>query len=277
MSRFRTIEISDPRFESDDLRAIVCHSEALGGRGDITVFVPAGHHETPLPLVVLLHGVFGSHWSWAHRGGVHHIARRLIRLNAMQPMLLAMPSDGLWGDGSGYLPHHDRDFERWIADDVPDAVSEMIPECGDTRFISGLSMGGFGALRIGLRRQDRFLACSGHSSITHVDQMRRFSADDWTNIDTADPTRVSVLDAARASDSPLVRFDCGSDDPLIDANRQLHADLDAAGIAHHWEELPGAHTWEYWTENVQRSLVWFGKLADPPAAKSEMRDHDTRP
>jgi len=266
MSRFRTIEISDPRFESDDLRTIVCHSEALQGRGDITVFVPPGSHQGPLPLVVLLHGVFGSHWSWARRGGVHHIARRLLRLGSVPPMLIAMPSDGLWGDGSGYLPHHDRDFERWIADDVPDAVREMIPACGEERYIAGLSMGGFGALRIGLVRGDRFAACAGHSAITHVDQMRDFVEDDWRSVPHDDLSRVSIIGAARAAAScPPIRFDCGSDDPLIESNRTLHAELEAAGIPHTWEELPGDHTWDYWNEHVARTLVWFGGLAGADA------------
>lgn len=256
--RFRTIEVSDPRYESNGLRIIGCHSEHLRGRGDISVFVPPGSRG-PLPLVVLLHGVYGSHWSWSLRGGVHLVAKGLMTSGRMAPMVLAMPSDGLWGDGSGYLPHHGRDFERWIADDVPDAVTEMIPECAATsaRFIAGLSMGGFGALGIGLRRPDRFAACSGHSSITHVSQMPQFVDEDWSKLELPG-IRASILDAARASaPRPPFRFDCGTADPLIDANRELHDALDAEGIEHGYDELPGEHTWDYWTENIPRSLLWF--------------------
>ena len=81
----------------------------------------------PLPLVILLHGVYGSHWCWSLKGGAHRTADHLVRTGQIRPMVLAMPSDGLWGDGSGYLPHNARNFERWILDDVPKAVAEALP------------------------------------------------------------------------------------------------------------------------------------------------------
>jgi hypothetical protein len=61
-----------------------------------------------------------------------------------------MPSDGLWGDGSGYVPHASQDFERWIVDEVPVATRIAVPACDDASpiFIAGLSMGGFAALRL---------------------------------------------------------------------------------------------------------------------------------
>src|SRR5579864_4091332 len=144
-SDFRTVEISEPRFEADGLRWITVKSRAVGHRADITLFVPkesAGL--TAVPLVILLHGVYGSHWAWTLKGGAHRTAARLIATGEIPPMVLAMPSDGLWGDGSGYLPHMDGDFERWIVDEVPAAARAAAPAVGEGSplFINGLSMGG---------------------------------------------------------------------------------------------------------------------------------------
>ena len=123
MSAFRTVELSDPRFESDHLRYMTIKTSNLQGRGDICLFVPPDvRPDQSLPLVILLHGVYGSAWAWTHKAGVHLQAIKMIRQGEIPPMIIAMPSDGLWGDGSGYLEHNGFNFEKWIVDDVVDAV-----------------------------------------------------------------------------------------------------------------------------------------------------------
>lgn len=68
MSDFFTIEMSDPRFEFEGLRQLTVKSHALGRRADVTVFDPKAGTDA-LPLVILLHGVYGSHWAWTMKGG----------------------------------------------------------------------------------------------------------------------------------------------------------------------------------------------------------------
>src|SRR5881394_2143278 len=98
---FRTFEISDPRFEAEGLRWVTVKSTALRQRVDMTLFVPQEAASLrDLAVVILLHGVYGSHWAWALKGGAHRTALKLIRSRAIRPMILAMPSDGLCGDGS---------------------------------------------------------------------------------------------------------------------------------------------------------------------------------
>src|ERR1700753_2853474 len=127
MPRFKTLEISNPLYENSRLRYITVKTPNLKGRGDIVVYVPPGFCSLDtLPIVTLLHGVYGSAWSWAYSAGVHLKIDELIQNGELPPMILAMPSDGLWGDGSGYLPHSGYNFEKWIAEDVPDAVIECI-------------------------------------------------------------------------------------------------------------------------------------------------------
>ena len=258
---FRTTEISDPQFERDHLRFITVKSENLKGRGDICVFVPPGEHAANIPLVILLHGVYGSAWVWSQKAGVHRTAMKMIEGGEIEPMVIAMPSDGLWGDGSGYLPHNHKDFEKWIVKDVPNAVIQNIPEVTQDSelFISGLSMGGFGALRLGIKYADRFKAISAHSSITDLHQMNLFVEEPVKNYLQEDEKENSVwgLVEKQSGKLPRIRFDCGKADELIEANRKLHRQLTKALISHEYEEFEGGHDWQYWQEHIKKSLFFF--------------------
>ena len=261
MSRFRTISISEPAYESDHLRFMTVKSPALEGRGDITLFIPPGMEKETLPLVILLHGVYGSHWAWAFRGGVHQTALQLIEEGTMQPMVIAMPSDGLWGDGSGYLPHVQANFEQWIVTDTIEAIIETLPQVKPNSpvFIGGLSMGGFGALRLGAKYHQRFRAISAHSSITDISQFKLFVEENLDLYAQEDQKDVSVLETILyyRQHLPPLRFDCGTEDMLISYNRDLHHRLEAAGIVHLYREFPGKHEWGYWQTHVKDSLVFF--------------------
>ena len=100
----------------------------LKGRGDMCLFVPekAKSHQN-LPIYILLHGVYGSAWAWAFKGGAHVTFQQLLEQNTVKPAVIAMPSDGLWGDGSAYFTHHQKAFDRWIVEDLPLAIAENIP------------------------------------------------------------------------------------------------------------------------------------------------------
>ncbi|WP_375447873.1 alpha/beta hydrolase [uncultured Fibrella sp.] len=265
----RTIEISDPAYERDGLRQITVKTPNLAGRGDITVWIPDADliGTEPLPLVILLHGVYGSHWAWSLKGGAHRTADKLIRNGKLRPMILAMPSDGLWGDGSGYLPHNGRHFDRWIVDDVPSAAAAALPP-GSTLnvqsglFIAGLSMGGFGALRLAATYPDRFRAAYGLSSITHADQLPLFVEEHPSNYTQANADDESVLAVMQRNRDrlPAIQFNCGTDDLLIEHNRTLHRELTEAGIAHTYVEHPGAHSWPYWQQHLTDALLFFDKV-----------------
>jgi enterochelin esterase-like enzyme len=263
---FRTIEIADPRFTHEGLIPVTFKSPALGGRADATFLIPPGiEGVSDVPLVILLHGVYGSHWAWALKGGAHRTTARLIEEKAIPPMVLAMPSDGLWGDGSGYVRHPDgRDFERFIVDELPACAREVRPGTITERsplFIAGLSMGGFGALRLGAKYPTRFRAMAGHSSITHFSQMVKFVEEPLSRYGPPAEAEQSVLHwmEANRAQLPPVRFDCGTEDLQIEENRQLHRDLHAGGIPHVYEEFPGGHEWPYWERHLADSLRFFAQ------------------
>ena len=242
MKRFRTTETSDPKFESAGLRFITVKTPNLKGRGDICVYIPKVENQSDLPIVLLLHGVYGSSWCWTQKGGAHLAADRLIHNGEIKPMILVMPSDGLWGDGSAYLPHNGYDFEKWIVEDAID--------------------GGYGALRIGAKNGKLFKAISAHSAITSLPQMSLFVEED---IETYRQSEIAEEDVYQTIQNyrknlPHLRFDCGKEDFLIEHNRNLHQQLMIANIAHEYLEYEGGHQWTYWQEHLVDSLKYFNQF-----------------
>lgn len=256
---FRTIEISDATLLNGGIHHVTVKSAALRRRADISFYVPPDAKAESLPLVILLHGVYGSHWAWLYKGGAHKVLDKLIMEENLPPMMLAMPSDGLWGDGSGYVRHREADYAAWIVEEVPEAAAEVDARCKNApRFISGLSMGGYGALRLGLLNPKRFAAISAHSSITHMAQMQGFVEESQAEFDLNNIHPLGVIDCAKLNARlPHLRFDCGTEDVLIEHNRTLHRDLQAAGIPHVYEEFSGGHTWDYWNAHLADTLRFF--------------------
>ena len=263
---FRTLELSASGALPDGLQFVTVKSTALRRRADITLFVPGQLQAQPglrdIPIVLLLHGVYSSHWAWALKGQAHRTAARLIDAGAIPPCVLAMPSDGLWGDGSGYVPQATHDAEAWIVDEVPAAVCQVVATCSSASplAIAGLSMGGFGALRLAGKHPRRFVAAAGLSSATDVSQLAPLVAEDLSGWSAAAYDR-NVLAALTSQPGPWprLRLVCGLDDPFLADNRRLHADLTAAGIAHGYAEHPGGHDWDFWTAQLEDSLRFLAR------------------
>lgn len=262
--RFRTVERSGLVPGAEGLEFVTVKSRALGQRADVTLFVPpSAEHVVDLPVVMLLHGVYGSHWAWALKGRAHLTAARLIASRDLPPVALLMPSDGLWGDGSGYVPHLAQDFEAWLVEEMPALAVEAVEACTPASpiLIAGLSMGGFAALRLAGKYPDRFAAASAHSALTDagdLDALIEETRDAWST----NPADMTVVDALIGARRPLppIRFDCGTEDPFLAANRGLHRALSEEGIGHLYVERPGGHDWSYWSTEIEESFRFFGHV-----------------
>ncbi len=261
MSFFYTTEIAD----FHGLQIITIKSKALRKRADITVYNGCEKESSlrSVPLVILLHGVYGSHWAWSAKGMAHKTLQTLISKGDVAPMILAMPSDGLFGDGSGYVPHKQENYEKWIVEDVITVMKEQFAQIDDDSpiFIAGLSMGGFGALRLGAKYPTIFKGFSGLSSITHFNQLSEF-VEDFEALKSSALEKDGVIDWMIANQKKLspFRFDCGNNDPLIEFNRQLHLELNIHQILHIYKEFAGEHSWEYWCEHLEETLLFFNEI-----------------
>ncbi len=261
---FLTTELSDPATPLNGLRFMTVKSKALGHRADLTLYATAGV-TAESPVILLLHGVYGSHWAWAAKGAAHLTAEALVAERVLPPVILCMPSDGLWGDGSGYVAHRTQDFEAWALEEAPAAARLAYGTGPSPLLVCGLSMGGFAALRFAGKHPARIAAASAHSALTRIEQIDGLIAESRAGWSDA-PADRCVLSALRNAPGalPPFRFDCGVEDAYLDANRELHDTLSAAGIAHGYAERPGGHEWSYWQRELAESLRFFGTVLAHP-------------
>jgi putative tributyrin esterase len=259
------LEISDQAYTEQNVTMLTIHSSHIDGRQDVNIY----HHKTTskhVPIVVLLHGVYGSNWVWMNMGGVHQVYNRL-REQGLNEFVLVMPSDGGLWQGSGYLPLLDKgDYEQWIMDDVLTAVRENLPEVSAQSriFITGLSMGGYGALRLGAKYPKRFSGISAHSSVTSLNDLQQFISNPISDYQCKSRSETDLLYwfEKNKQDLPPLRFDCGQDDSLFASNNQLEKQLARLNISYSYEVFEGGHEWSYWHKHVAKSLTFFSQLVD---------------
>jgi putative tributyrin esterase len=256
--QFPNAQLSRPLPGNENLRFLNFRGPSLRYRGDVLLYLPPGFEALErAPLLILLHGVYGCQWNWWLNGDIDRTLTTMIAGGSAPPLAVAMPSDGLWGDGSGYVPHVHANYEQWIVDDIPHCLGELFPQLqAEKFFIAGLSMGGFGALRLGMKYAARVEGISAHSSVTHVSQLSRYIPYPVEAFQHAGAVDTDPLHWAGTNRDqlPPIRFDCGTEDELIDANRDLHRQLLAMKIPHTYEEFPGGHDWPYWAEHVRQTL-----------------------
>ena len=227
-------------------------AERLGKQADLCAIVPEA--PGPWPVLYLLHGLSDGYGAWTR-------LTSLERYAGGRGLLVVMPD----GHRSFYTndPRPDgHAYEDHIVIDVMDFVERTFPVRAERagRAVAGLSMGGYGALMLALRHPDRFAAASGHSSALWFVHQR---SDDRPGIQAlADALPAGAYDcfclAERLADSggprPALRFDCGTDDRLLEANRAFDKHLTNLGIAHEYDEFPGTHGWDYWDTHVPQTL-----------------------
>ena len=99
---------------------------------------------------------------------------------------------------------------------------------------------------------------SAHSSITKVAQLSQFIPFPSQAFQYAGELDTDLLHWAKVNHDtlPPIRFDCGTEDSLIEANRALHTALTELRMPHDYEEFPGGHDWPYWTQHVRRTLAF---------------------
>jgi enterochelin esterase-like enzyme len=235
-------------------------SEALGQMEPYGIYLPPTYDSDPnrrYPVVYMLHGAGGHYSEWVAYG-LPETTEDLTWDGQVQPMIIVMPQ----GDHSYFVNHAGTDQERWgdyIAYDLVahiDATYRTIPQAV-SRAIGGLSMGGFGALQIGLSHPEIFGAVGGHSpALRTVDQMSDIIVE-ADGAEEFDPVVIAGhIDPAYA---PHIWVDAGSDDEWAERVVLLGQTLDEHGIPHEVRLLPGHHTAEYWNDHAGDYIRFYSR------------------
>ena len=140
-------------------------------------------------------------------------------------------------------------------------------------YLVGLSMGGFGALHTGLAYPDRFGKIGAMSSalIVHgIAHMKpgedngvanydyyRLCFGDLEQVEESDSNPETLVRKLKGQRMPEIYMCCGTEDFLIEENRQFHRFLEAEGVPHEYHEGPGAHDMRFWSEHVVKVVDWM--------------------
>lgn len=236
--------VAEVRFQSQSFGRWLTYAISLPESGD-----------DPYPVVIQLHGLGDDHRTWIDRSNI-------LRYVNDYSLAIVFPDGGT----SGYLNWkeagrlHRQAWETLIVDDIAAHLRRHFNVTDGPWGIGGLSMGGYGAMHLGLKYPERFASIWSHSAAFHLDQYLDSDLIDQSAIDDASiAARLQRLVAADRP-MPVISFDCGVDDELLEYNRALDVLMTDLGIPHHYAEHPGAHTWGYWDDHVREALAQHNEV-----------------
>jgi len=230
------------------------------------VIIPDNYKKdtTHFPVVYLLHGYSGKYSDWIRK------MPELVELATTNKMLIVCPDGGF---SSWYFDSpvdSTFKFETYVATEVVNYIDKNYRTIANKnhRAITGLSMGGHGALFLALRHPDIFGAAGSMSggvdlseSRNRFDVMKRIGdttiyANNWH-----DYSVVNVIENYTTTPVKII-FDCGIKDIFINGNRLLNQKMLELKIPHEYIERPGEHNWDYWKNAVGYELYFFRKFFD---------------
>ena len=212
---------------------------------------------TRYPVLYLLHGLFGHHTDWASRTNIADYA-------SAYRLIVVMPE----GNDSWYIDKYETYILEELIPDVEQRYRTIRARYG--RAVVGLSMGGYGAIKFGLKAPYTFAFAA---SMSGAFGFPRFTAEEvpasWRESlklfgPVGSETRkandlfeiIGRLSPERIQALPFFYFDCGTEDlpQIFPQNRELAALMYEKKIPHEFRELPGDHSWGYWDRQVQEVL-----------------------
>lgn len=243
-------------------------SKLMGRDMPYRVIVPP-HYSDPLAkfgnihVVYLLHGLTGHFDNWTDK-------TKLVEYAAARRLIIVTPE----GDNGWYtdsISASNDKYESYI-------VKELIPEIDKNfrtlsdrrgRVIAGLSMGGYGAIKFGLKYPEMFSLVGSFSGALGVatfssdgpDAIGRSIKSVFGNLDSDTRKNNDIfkmlreLTPEKQKSMPFIYQSCGTEDFLIQNNREFLALLSEKKVPHEYRELPGGHTWAFWDDQVREFLT----------------------
>lgn len=240
---------------------ITIRSKALNTTTKCVVIVPDSYRKNTserYPAIYLLHGYSGNYANW-----ITKVPEIKEYADKYQVMIICPDGKNSWYLNSKTVAHSN--YESYVAEELPGYIDFHYRTRADRhhRAITGLSMGGHGALYLAIRHKQTFGAAGSMSGVMDLVPWENGYGLKSLIGDTADLSTViySDLNLVSKADTVLrIKIDCGIDDPFIEANRAMHHKLLALKIRHDYAELPGGHTWEYWRNAVEYHILFFSKF-----------------
>ncbi len=260
------------------------HSSSLNGLTSFNALLPTdvpeemkdpASYQRPVKALYLLHGYTGNYMDWI-------TGTKISELSEKYNLAVFMPS----GNNSFYLDDTDKGelFAEYVGNELVDVTRKMfhLSDRKEDTFIGGLSMGGYGALRTGLK-YDRFggiIALSSALIHYEIGEMAQNSKDGMANDYAKDvkanynyyarvfgdlkkllesdknPEVLIRMRKAQKTEIPAIYMACGTEDFLLDVNLRFHEFLTAEKVDHVFDQTPGIHNWDFWNAQIQKAVPW---------------------
>lgn len=231
---------------------------------------PPRYAPGPWPALYLLHGFSGSRNDWLRNSPVEMLA-------AKYGIAVIMPDGG----NSFYLdnPVTGERAGEMIGRELVEVTRGMfsLSRRREDTLIGGLSMGGYGAIRNGLKYRDTFSAILAFSSALILNQYLSgvleqnpqmgvppayyrhiFGPREQAAGGEADTVALAAA-AAAEKNGPSLFLACGSEDFLFENNLEFHQALEGIPYPHTWWVEPGVHNFDFWNRSLPAGLAWWDR------------------
>ena len=224
--------------------------------------------EKPFKTLYLLHGVFGSYIDWVN-------GTRIQRYAEEHDLAVVMPS----GDNAFYVdqPGANNYYGEFVGKELVELTRKMFPlsRKREDTFIGGLSMGGYGAMRNGLKYWENFGCIVALSGALLVEDVAKRTNDDPFFLNRRDYAEACFGDLSKILDSdrnpkylvrqlkkegrpiPRIYMACGDADSLLPVNQDMAAFLKEQGADVTFEVGPGAHEWDFLDTYIRNAIEWL--------------------
>lgn len=237
------------------------------------ILVPDNYKKSKkkFPVVYLLHGYSGNYATWVK--SFKEVGKQVDKYG-----FIVIGIDGnysSWYFDSPIDPNFK--YETYVINELVPFIDKNYKTIAsrESRAISGLSMGGHGALYLSFKHQDVFGAAGSMSGGVDFrpfpdkwDIKKRLGSitefpENWDK-----NTVTNMLGLVQSNNLKLI-IDCGVDDFFIDVNRELHTKLLALKIDHDYIERPGKHNIEYWENSLKFQLLFFNNFFNDKVKNSK--------
>lgn len=238
------------------MRDVTFRSASLNRDMQYRVVLPASIAAgARLPVVYLLHGFPGNCRDWSNYTDAAKFAERGV--------IIVMPH----GDDSYYVNATERPQDRYedyiVNDLIADVESKFPAATGRTnRAIAGISMGGFGAVKLALSHPELFAFAAGLSpsidvpsrpfSIKRIQQWRRYESifGAWGSQTRRNGDPFVLARFANPAKTPYLFLTCGEQEGLLPPNRDFAALLEKGHFRYEFHVVPGGHDWNQWDKRL---------------------------
>ena len=236
-------------------------SKELKRETTVNVLLPEVIEEgKPYKTLWLFHGISGDHTSWMRYSAIERYARKYN-------IAVVMPN----GDRGWYTNTvYGTNYFNFVAEELPAFCRSVFKGMSDKRednYVAGLSMGGYGAFKIGMTYPERYFGCAALSGAFDVLYLGKFRFDEWRGnwgFDLNEPEDLmgspsdlfSLTEKTVKSGAvlPKLYFWCGTEDFLVNTNRAYRDLLDSLSVEYTYKESEGNHTWKWWDLHIQDAL-----------------------